>query len=317
MSEELDLSIDNYISDEFSICREERQYALYLSNVLRYYGKNPKHEKDPKVGPANRIGNNEEVEKIFEACGFDNLENIFIKNVFYEATFMRDVFERNRRYYLAKDKTEACLKVEYSKNPYRHKDYKISKNNSFNYKLLDYCIDIISMNRDNDEQSDQDEKSEDNIVISERNYGGKDNFISEEDLEKLKLKINKNDWKRFKSLVRAMMNAKPDIAVYYEQDQQLHLKFIECKFESKESTSNGFKQTEIQGHIAEFMHKYYFELGVDNMMDKGAGSCNSHKVEFCRDSETKRVVNREDNKDYSYGIINIYDLIESEKTIFE
>ena len=43
MSEELDLSIDNYISDEFSICREERQYALYLSNVLRYYGKNPKN----------------------------------------------------------------------------------------------------------------------------------------------------------------------------------------------------------------------------------------------------------------------------------
>ena len=47
MSEELDLSIDNYISNEFSICREERQYALYLSNVLRYYGKNPISSRIP------------------------------------------------------------------------------------------------------------------------------------------------------------------------------------------------------------------------------------------------------------------------------
>ena len=32
----LNLSIDNYVKDNLSICREERQYALYLSNVLRY-----------------------------------------------------------------------------------------------------------------------------------------------------------------------------------------------------------------------------------------------------------------------------------------
>ena len=68
MSEELDLSIDNYISDEFSICREERQYALYLSNVLRYYGKNPKNpnkkDADDNSKPCNRI-DNEKIKNIF------------------------------------------------------------------------------------------------------------------------------------------------------------------------------------------------------------------------------------------------------------
>ena len=74
MSKELDLSIDKYISDEFSICREERQYALYLSNVLRYYGKDPQ----------NRIRDNEKVENIFKACGFNDidLKNIVIENVY-------------------------------------------------------------------------------------------------------------------------------------------------------------------------------------------------------------------------------------------
>ena len=94
----LNLSIDNYVKDNLSICREERQYALYLSNVLRYYGKNPSGK------PANRIGNDAEVKKIFIACGFkeNELDNVVIENVFYEATFMRDFFERNRRIHLSK-----------------------------------------------------------------------------------------------------------------------------------------------------------------------------------------------------------------------
>ena len=86
MSDDLSISIDNYINNECSICREERQYALYLSNVLRYYGKNPKNKT------TNRIGDNEKVKNIFKACGFNDvdLKNIVIENVFYEATFMRD-----------------------------------------------------------------------------------------------------------------------------------------------------------------------------------------------------------------------------------
>ncbi len=40
-----EISLENYIINiidgdgSYSICREERQYAFYLCNVLRYYGK--------------------------------------------------------------------------------------------------------------------------------------------------------------------------------------------------------------------------------------------------------------------------------------
>ena len=81
-----ELSIDNYINDEYSICREERQYALYLSNILRYYGKNERIkalEGDLKTF----------LVKIYYLCGLikDSKEipdKLVIKDVFYEATFM-------------------------------------------------------------------------------------------------------------------------------------------------------------------------------------------------------------------------------------
>ena len=70
-------SIDNYISNEYSICREERQYALFLCNILRYYERS-----------------NNKAKGIFDACGIPL--DAEIKNVFYEAAFMRDYFHKNR-----------------------------------------------------------------------------------------------------------------------------------------------------------------------------------------------------------------------------
>ena len=69
--------IENYISDKDSICREERQYALFLCNVLRYYKRS-----DGKV------------KNIFDACGIPS--GAEIENVFYEAAFMRDYFHKSR-----------------------------------------------------------------------------------------------------------------------------------------------------------------------------------------------------------------------------
>ena len=69
----LNLSIDNYVKDNLSICREERQYALYLSNVLRYYGKNPSGK------PANRIGNDAEVKKIFKSFSYEEFKKKIVK----------------------------------------------------------------------------------------------------------------------------------------------------------------------------------------------------------------------------------------------
>ena len=206
----LNLSIDNYVKDNLSICREERQYALYLSNVLRYYGKNPSGK------PANRIGNDAEVKNIFIACGFkeNELDNVVIENVFYEATFMRDFFERNRRIHLSKPskKEDVCLQKTFKRSSYEIED----KEKSFNRKLLCFCWEKIGQSKKGNEEIDFNNLGD----IEEYNYGRNEIPVK---------------FKAIKNLARAMMNSKPDLAVIYhygENAEKKKLLFLECKFES-------------------------------------------------------------------------------------
>ena len=368
-----DVNIDNYMrfykeddkeddkAKEWSpICREERQYALYLSNVLRYYGKDPQ----------NRIRDNEKVKNIFKACGFNDidLKNIVIENVYYEATFMRDFFERNRRYYLAVKDGEKP-EVEYSKEPFQHEDFIVSTKNSFNYELLVYCSNII--NKPPDKTKDQIAESKDkDYIIAERNYGGKDNFIIElkpkdSESESKKQKINKlneeglkilqeinitkvdeedskenpkgfEKWNLFKTLVRAMMNAKPDLAIIYKEKDKNDIRkllFIECKYCSGESyykydvykydkNNNQTKAVEtirqraVQGYIAEFLCQFC----------QDSGYMNGVQVSELMDNKEPKKVNEGEYQSYLVkfvtasakdGEINIKDLIEIEKDIFD
>jgi len=319
MSKELDLSIDKYISDEFSICREERQYALYLSNVLRYYGKNPKNKT------TNRIGDNEKVKSIFEACfvnieDFNNfdyeeerkimveeeLKKIVIEKVFYEATFMRDIFERNRRRYLPKKFRNKKREDFYLQKTFERTPNKIcEKGKSFNRKLIEFCI-----NKDKEIKNDEKEKLikelANNENIEEIHYGMKDGNI----------KIP-NDFKKYKKKIRAMMNSKPDLAViYYNSDNIMkkYLLFFECKFESPEDNKDGdngekLPQTKIQGYIADFLCKYYFEetdnISISSVMktNKNSNEYQSKKIQFSREQN--------ENTD-----ILISSLIDLEKEIF-
>ena len=75
--------------EEYSICREERQYAVFLYNILRKYGK--KQSRENLTGEEKN-----HIFEIFEACGIEADSDI--EHVFYEATFMRDFFKRERRY---------------------------------------------------------------------------------------------------------------------------------------------------------------------------------------------------------------------------
>lgn len=59
------LSIENFICDEFSICREERQYAVFLYNILRKYGDAGKRKKQAQ-----------DIKDIFTECHIP--ENAFI-----------------------------------------------------------------------------------------------------------------------------------------------------------------------------------------------------------------------------------------------
>ena len=281
--QDLDLSIENCVKDNLSICREERQYALYLSNVLRYYD-----------SPAKRAGEDMvEVEKIFKACGFkeEGIENIVIENVYYEATFMRDFFERNRRIELSKQsskhsKTEdVCLQKTFTPSTYIIKN----DDSSFNRKLLRFCWKKVK----NEEIVFSD------VEIPEMNYG--QNEIPEIYIE-------------IKNLVQAMMNSKPDLAVIYhygENAEKKKLLFLECKFESSEDKTDGdngkkYSQREIQGYIAEFLcnieNKYLTDVETSEIMIKEEGQ--SKLVRFDRNDETV------DN-------ISIKNLIKVEKRIFE
>ena len=285
----LNLSIDNYVKDNLSICREERQYALYLSNVLRYYGKNPSGK------PANRIGNDAEVKKIFIACGFkeNELDNVVIENVFYEATFMRDFFERNRRIHLSKPskKEDVCLQKTFKRSSYEIKD----KEKSFNRKLLCFCWEKIGQSKKGNEEIDFNNLGD----IEEYNYGRNEIPVK---------------FKAIKNLARAMMNSKPDLAVIYhygENAEKKKLLFLECKFESSEDKTDGdngekYTQRKIQGYIAEFLcnikDKYLTDVETSEIMIKEEGQ--SKLVRFDRNDETA------DN-------ISIKNLIEVEKRIFE
>ena len=286
--EDYEISIDNYIKSDLSICREERQYALYLSNILRYYGK----EKNRK-----NLSNKEALVNIFTRCGIISKnekvipKELIIENVFYEVTFMRDILERNRRIMFAKEPVEdVCLKKDYKLSDYHIKDAE----KSFNKKLLEYVYKVTG-------------KKEHIIYkdITEKNYGH--NSIPVLD-SKTKETL----------LIRAMMNAKPDLAViYYDGNDEgiRSLLFLECKFESgedhyevKDGNKNDrikYSQTEIQWHVANFLISCNYlasenrKLQLANIMDN-----ESKKVEFDRGSDSE-------NK------IPIADLISLDRTIFE
>ena len=232
--ENLEFSIDDYIKDEYSICREERQYALFLYNILRAYKKD-----DIK----------DDIKKIYKACGIldDNAE---ILNVFYEATFMRDIFERNRRIVLGLE--DSILNKKFSPKNYVIKD----SEKSFNARLLKYC--------------GQKKGCTLNHNGKEYNLGGK------------KIKCNRE--RHNCTLAKSMMNSKPDIAVIYKIGDLKYLHFIECKFESGEDKDKaGNKQTEIQWHIAEFLCNYCFkDLNVSETMNNKSKSC---LVQFDRNAE--------------------------------
>ena len=239
-----EITLENYINDEFSICREERQYALFLNNILLKY-RSPGERTDSAV------------QNIFAACGLP--ADAGILNVFYEATFMRDIFERNRRRVMSrKNNKRYNLEKLLKKRKLKEDDYEFlrdEKNSfengeSFNYKLIEYAKADIT-------------------------YNGKElNFSGNKELSDL----------------RAMMNSKPDIAVIFEQGGTKYLHFLECKFDSSESPNGDKKQTEIQGEIAQFLCKEYFrELKTPSADDNGKEKYRSRLVQFTRD--TKKAYN--------------------------
>lgn len=216
------VSIRNYLTDdEFSICREERQYALFLYNVLRAES-NGKYLKLPDE-LKNKLTN------IMELCGLNGMS---VKSVFYEATFMRDFFERDRRLWYCGTNYIRLKNVDFSYNKTRTIEIQ-EERKSFNQRLMeyvngkgDYGYDLIN----------------DEYFHKYMDYHLGSNFNPDEKY---------ND---FFQEIKYLMNSKPDIAVVCKDaSENTYLKFIECKFESGESKYGDKTQTAIQNKIADFI----------------------------------------------------------------
>lgn len=325
----LELSLDNYIDDENSICREERQYALFLCNILKKYGKYGIKSDKNKQWSNNVI---EDLKEIFNICGIP--EDAVIKNVFYEVTFMRDIFSKGRnlekQYVKSKKrgntvsvKNYAAPEYEYNENFNNKKmEYEDDgiENKSFNKRLLKYLgLDI------------KDKKFSD---IPEVNIG---HNLHNKILDSGNI-FDKDEIKKLET-AKFMMNSKPDIAVIYssesederikdiseEKEKRVYLLFLECKFESKEDKikfedGERIKQTSVQYKIAEFIcqnfmysQKENIKLYVADRMKNKYWDLNggaSVKVEFTRS------VNSKNNRCKADKQIYIKKLIELNEKIF-
>lgn len=226
-------SVEHFLQDEYSICREERQYAVFLYNILTKY-----RSKDKRNG-------NQRIINIFDACSVP--AEAEIENVFYEATFMRDFFERNRRMLLGDKNCENVKKRLLQKTFSPSVSKPMNQDFSFNSKLIQYV------------------KRTDSFM----SYAGEENNLGHNEIACDEL----SDYER--KTIRYMMNVKPDIAVIYNEKGKKKLLFLECKFESAERTyKGGIMQRNIQWKIADFLCKYYLKDDVD-ISDKmeGKKSC--------------------------------------------
>jgi len=241
-------TLTGYLDNEYSICREERQYALFLYNYI--------------------CAQSDEMK---EALFYD--KNIIIEKVFYEATFMRDFFERDRRLtYLNGAKGDDLKEKEESKILQKGAPKASNKNldeSRFNRKLWNYMRGLLA--------GDITEISLHGLYGIER----KELYPLNEEQIKSLIDVNLGsvegqrllggiygEGNEILTLARVLMNSKPDIAVIYRkgdgksdsEEKELYLQFFECKFESEESTTKGgyvIKQTAAQDAIAHFLVSEY------------------------------------------------------------
>lgn len=258
--ERFEPSIKNFLCDKYSICREERQYVVFLYNILRKYATLESRKREGEEN-ADRVN----VKKIFESCGLK--DDAFIDYVFYEPAFLRDFFERYNRLRLSKESEwpERLLNKSFSCSLSKGES---ARKEDFNTKLIQYVYEQKK------KEKNETRKIEVEYSGRECNLGQNNNKLC---FEKLKIydlennqtiSLNDNEKKWIKHRVKWMMNAQPDIALIYhlgeEESAKKFLLFIECKFTSKESSyryevdsesneKEHVKQGEIQWMIADFL----------------------------------------------------------------
>ncbi len=204
--------LDRYIDEKDPICREERQYALFLYNYLCSMKKGEVSEQD-KI----RM-------QLF------GTEPVVIEAVYYEATFMRDLFFWDKK----------------------QKEWE----QRFNQYLLEYVKElpeISSLEFREWSCSEEERKTLENLQKEAYAKYHLGMYIGHPTREE-----NVDFCKKINTMLKALMNSTPDIAIVYVDSSDVrHLAFLECKYESPEGHSGekGMRifQTEAQNAIAYFL----------------------------------------------------------------
>ena len=257
-------SLDDFLNENGGLCREERQYALFLYNRLC------REDKDiiKKILPKE--------------------EEVKIKNVFYEATLMRDFFCADRKCRLLKNyDKEKCWELSdqliknkldnkvknedgsYEKMKYKDVEVTLEKQgDSFNEKLVRFLVKKYNDNNNPIKQCE---------FYINRNFGT--NKFSKKKDDKVNV---------IASVAKAMMNAKPDIAVWYEyMENKTKLLFLECKYCSDESSYEdimecleklGEKDTNSKGQIA--IQKLICEFLCEGLFGGSVEACEPKIIRF-------------------------------------
>ena len=210
------------------ICREERQFALFLYNkLLNMVGKDYKSIED----------NDKDIYlKIFDLDKENIPDNTpKLLKVYYEVTFMRDFFYKEKLRYKGRD-NQNLNNDNGKKMSFNHKLYKFTLDRFYNNGDLSSIIEIPdclknlnifpSVEYNNFKCVDFYRNLEDNYkVLPKINYGS--NAKDGDGKNVLPCFIRK--------FMRAMMNSKPDIGlIYFDSVGKKHLKFLECKYLSPE-----------------------------------------------------------------------------------
>lgn len=207
----MSFTIENFLSTDGAFCREERQYALLLYNCLCF-------------------GDKEVIEGILG-------DGVQVEKVFYEATLMRDLFCADRKVRLLDYDENQCMhqleesdkevakrlnkldaRGDYVKNAESDCSY---RGETFNEKLVYFLLNKY------EEKYGKLADVQCNFFVN-RNLGT-NNFSS------VKKEEIPNPYVRIAKVAKTMMNAKPDIAVFYRNNGRNKLVFLECKYCSGES----------------------------------------------------------------------------------
>ncbi len=204
-------TLKNFLSKDDSICREERQFALFLYLVFL-------KKKRKETGGKNGEYIDQTVRKCLE---LEDTQDVEIIDVYYEASLMRDYWK-----YFQNNKN--------------------GEESEFNEKVLHFCLDFqlgaVKAKEEIDRLLSNQPKLRSSYIgqtfwqgAVKEAYGNevsklmKENSDSITDEEKQQIGI-----KAGLDIAKMMMNATPDILVVYNLDGRLYAKALECKYQSKE-----------------------------------------------------------------------------------